>query len=73
MRNSFEIKIDVNTARDAEHQLHKMYGDLRHPMVIAATSRKRDLIRQMDDAIMREMMDGKRKDVEAFYGMRKKK
>jgi hypothetical protein len=42
-------------------------------MVIAATSRKRDLIRQMDDAIMREMMDGKRKDVEAFYGMRKKK
>jgi hypothetical protein len=50
-----------------------MYGDLRHPMVIAATSRKRDLIRQMDDAIMREMMDGKRKDVEAFYGMRKKK
>lgn len=65
--------MEVNTARDAEHQLHKMYGDLRHPLVVAATARKRDLIRQMDDAIMREMMDGKRRDVEVLYGMRKKK
>lgn len=73
MRNSFQLKMEVNTARDAEHQLHKMYGDLRHPLVVAATARKRDLIRQMDDAIMREMMDGKRRDVEVLYGMRKKK
>ena len=70
---SFQLKTMVCDARDAEHQLHKQYGNTSHPMVVAATNRKRDLIRQMDDAIMREMMDGKRKDVEALYGMRKKK